>query len=112
LTSPSEHETELFLEFDDISFSFEKKQKNLATIFFGLKNNPIDYAPARLCHRVARLFSVQHTKTGEKCTKRPQNVPNGHQIYHLAVDRQNGPKNTNIIHCMTLQNLPKFEFLV
>jgi hypothetical protein len=41
--------------------------------------------------RVARFFSVKHPKTWKiylmtlKCTKWPQNVPNGHKIYHLAV---------------------------
>jgi hypothetical protein len=35
--------------------------------------------------RVARFFLVQHTKTGEKLTKLPKNIPNYHKIYQRAV---------------------------
>jgi hypothetical protein len=40
-----------------------------------------------------------------KSTKWPQNIPNGHKIYQMTV------KYTNILHCKSLQNLPKLVFL-
>jgi hypothetical protein len=58
-----------------------------------------------LGYRVARFFSVQHTKTGKiyqmttKCTKWPYNIPFGCKI----------DKNFNIFNCKTL---PKLGFLV
>jgi hypothetical protein len=36
-------------------------------------------------NRVARSFLVQHTKMGKRSTIRPQNIPNGHKIYKIAV---------------------------
>jgi hypothetical protein len=54
--------------------------------------------------RVARFFLTQFTKRGEKYTKWPQNVPNGHVSYQIAV------KYTNILHSEALQNLPKIVF--
>jgi hypothetical protein len=39
-----------------------------------------------------------------KYTKWPQNIPNGHKIYQIALQYQ--------YHCKTLQNLPKLGFLV
>jgi hypothetical protein len=44
-----------------------------------------------------------------KRKKIPQIVPNGHNL-HLAVNRQNGTKNTKIFHFKTSQNLPKLDF--
>jgi hypothetical protein len=38
-----------------------------------------------LIGRVARFFLVQNTKTGGKYTKLPQNIPNGHKIFPIAV---------------------------
>jgi hypothetical protein len=57
--------------------------------------------------RVDRFFLVQHTKTGKiyqittKYTERPYNVPNGRQIFQMAI---NYPTFSN---SMALQNLPK-----
>jgi hypothetical protein len=34
---------------------------------------------------IARFFLVQHTKTGKNIPKLPQNVPNCHKIYQIAV---------------------------
>jgi hypothetical protein len=36
----------------------------------------------------------------------PQNIPNGSKIDQMAI------KCSNIVHCKTFQNLPKFGFLV
>jgi hypothetical protein len=36
-------------------------------------------------NRVARFFLVQNTKTGKTYTKLPQNIPNGHKIFPMAV---------------------------
>jgi hypothetical protein len=63
--------------------------------------------------RVARFFLVQHTKTGKYVPRWPQsmyikwpyNIRNGSKIDQMAI------KFTNIIHCKTLQNLPKLVFL-
>jgi hypothetical protein len=51
--------------------------------------------------------------------KREKNIPNCHKMYQIAIkyniwmyNRQNGPNNTNIFHCRTFQNLPKFGFWV
>jgi hypothetical protein len=62
--------------------------------------------------RVARFFTVQHTKTGK-------NKPNDHKMYQRAIkytiqpyNGQNGDSNTDIFHCKTFQNLPKVGFLV
>jgi hypothetical protein len=41
-----------------------------------------------------------------KYSQWPQNIPDGSEIEQVAI------KGTNIIHCKTLQNLPKLEFLV
>jgi hypothetical protein len=38
-----------------------------------------ELVPPEPTSRVARFFLVHDTKTGKKCTKRTQNVPNGHQ---------------------------------
>jgi hypothetical protein len=62
--------------------------------------------------RVARFVLVQNTKTGK-------NIPNYHELYQMSIkykkDRkmdQVSIKYANIFHCKTLQNLPKFGFLV
>jgi hypothetical protein len=83
---------------------------------------------ARLCHyihmgviknlspvssRVTRFFLIQPTKKGKiyqmatKYTKWPQNIPNGRKIDQMAKN-----VHTNNFYCKTLQNLPKFGFLV
>jgi hypothetical protein len=62
--------------------------------------------------RVARFFLVQYTKMGVKYTKLPQNIPDIHRIYQMAVKRPNSIKYTSIFHCKTLQKLPKLRFLV
>jgi hypothetical protein len=41
---------------------------------------------------VARLFLVQHTKTGEN-TKREQNIPNGRNIYQMDLQYSKWPQN-------------------
>jgi hypothetical protein len=41
-----------------------------------------------------------------KYYKWPQNIPNDHKIYQMTT------KYTNIFHCKTHRNLPKFGFLV
>jgi hypothetical protein len=57
--------------------------------------------------RVARFFSVQHTKTGKiyqmttEFSKCPSNKP-----FCRKIDKM-GLKNTNIFHCKAFQNLPK-----
>jgi hypothetical protein len=68
-------------------------------IFWGL----FGYAVGQL--RAARLFLVQHTKTGKmfqktikkqmatKYTKWPQNIPNGHKIYQMATKYTKWPQN-------------------
>jgi hypothetical protein len=52
---------------------------------------------------------MQHTKNGENIPnnqKGPHNIPNGHKINQITI------LYTNIFYCKTLQNLPKFGFLV
>jgi hypothetical protein len=49
---------------------------------------------------------TQYTKTGE-------NIPNHNKIYQMAeIYSKVGIKYTNVFHSKTLQNVPKFEFLV
>jgi hypothetical protein len=62
--------------------------------------------------RLARFFSIQHTKTGK-------NIPNGNKMYQTAKKIPFGRKmdkmavrNINIFHCKAFQNLPKLGFLV
>jgi hypothetical protein len=38
-----------------------------------------------IAQKVARFFSVQHTKTGKNIFNDQQNVPNWHKLYHLAI---------------------------
>jgi hypothetical protein len=59
----------------------------------------------------ARFFLVQHTKTGKMhqmtiITKNKTKIPNGRKT------GQSAQKYTNKSLCKTLQNLPKFGFLV
>jgi hypothetical protein len=62
--------------------------------------------------RVARFFSVQHSKTVKytkmttKYTQWYKHIWNGSSIDRMAV------KFTNIFHCKTIQNLSKLGFLV
>jgi hypothetical protein len=61
-----------------------------------------------------QIFLGTNYQNGEKYTKRPQNIPNGHNIpisNGHKID-QMVAKYTKIFHCKTLQNLPKFGFLV
>jgi hypothetical protein len=51
-------------------------------------------------YRVARFFSVQHTKTG-KIYQVTKNIPKGHKMYQMA----------NNFPFKTLQNLPKLGFV-
>jgi hypothetical protein len=62
--------------------------------------------------RVARFFLVQNTKTGK-------NIPNYHELYQISIKYnkdhkmdQVSIKYINMFQCKTLQNLPKFGFLV
>jgi hypothetical protein len=62
--------------------------------------------------RVARFFLVQNTKTGK-------NIPNYHKLYQISIKYnkdhkmdQVSIKYINMFQCKTLQNLPKFGFLV
>jgi hypothetical protein len=59
--------------------------------------------------RVARFFLVQTTKW-RKYTKIPRSIPNVNK--NITVIDQVSIKYTNIFHCKTLQNLPKFGFFV
>jgi hypothetical protein len=53
---------------------------------------------------------VQHTKTGKNIPNNPkynkwsQNILNGRKIDQMSI------KYTNIFHCMTVQNLPNWDF--
>jgi ubiquitin len=47
-----------------------------------------------------------------KCTKWPQNVPNGHKIYLLAVNRQYGHKKYQPYSLQDLPNLTQIGILV
>jgi hypothetical protein len=38
-----------------------------------------------LSTRVARFFFAQYTNTGEKYSKLPQNIPDGHKLYNMVV---------------------------
>jgi hypothetical protein len=49
------------------------------------------------------FFLSLNTKTVGKYTTK---LPNGHQIYQMAIDY------TNLFHSKDLQNLPKLGFLV
>jgi hypothetical protein len=57
--------------------------------------------------RVARFFLLQYSKTGESIPNYPRQYTKlPEAIYQMAI------KYTNIFHSETLQNLPKFRFLV
>jgi hypothetical protein len=65
-------------------------------------------------YQSCQIFLGATYQNGEKCTQRPQNIPNGHKI-GIPVGRnmdQTVIKYTNIFRCSTLQNLPKLVFLV
>jgi hypothetical protein len=47
-------------------------------------------------------FSWYNKPKPEKYTKSPTNIRNGRKIHQIAI------KYTNIFHCKTLKNLPKF----
>jgi hypothetical protein len=60
--------------------------------------------------RVARFFSIQLTKNGQKCTESlkiyqwPKIFLNCHKIYHIAL------KYTNIFHSNAIQNFWNFWY--
>jgi hypothetical protein len=62
--------------------------------------------------RAARFFLVQNTKSGKmyqmatKCSKWPQNVPNGKTFYQVAVNRPNGH---TIYQHLSWQDPPKLN---
>jgi hypothetical protein len=60
-----------------------------------------------------RIFLGTIYQNEETYTKLPQNIPNGHKITSNGrkID-QICIKYTNILHCKTLQILPKLQFLV
>jgi hypothetical protein len=65
--------------------------------------------------RVARLFLAHTTyQHGEKYTKLPQNIQNGHKIYQIHSRKidQMVIKYSNIFHYKTFKYLPKLGFLV
>jgi hypothetical protein len=57
-------------------------------------------------HQGCQIFLGPKDKKGEKCTKLPQNIPNGHKIDKMV------KKYSKIFHSKTLQNFPKSGFLV
>jgi hypothetical protein len=61
----------------------------------------------------------QKYQMATKYTKNGINVPNGHKIYQMVTKYTFGRKTdkmvikyANIVHCKTLQKLPKVGFLV
>jgi hypothetical protein len=63
-----------------------------------------------LGYRVARFLMVQHTKTGTNIpNNHTYNIPNGHKIYQMAVNRPNGYK---IDQQLPLHDPPKFTQIV
>jgi hypothetical protein len=74
-----------------------------------------DRIPARLCSgQGCQIFIGPKYQSGEKYTKLPQNIPNGHKIFPMAVKYvdQMVIKYTKIFRSKTFQNLPKLGFLV
>jgi hypothetical protein len=76
------------------------------------KNRPLEsvrrlaeLCPFYISTRVARFFLLHDTKTGEKCTKLTQNVPNGHKVSHRKTF-QMAIKYVNIFQSTALQILP------
>jgi hypothetical protein len=65
-------------------------------------------------HPGCQIFLGPKKQNGEKCTKLPQNIPNGHKIFSMAVKYvdQKDIKYTKIFRSNTLQNLPKLGFWV
>jgi hypothetical protein len=59
-----------------------------------------------------QIFLGTTYQNGKKYAKLPPNIPNGHNIYQMALNRTHFIKYTNIFHCKTLKNLPKLGFLV
>jgi hypothetical protein len=49
---------------------------------------------------------VKMYRMNTKCAKWPSDIPNGHEIFQMAI------KYINIFQSKALQNLPKFGFLV
>jgi hypothetical protein len=62
---------------------------------------------------IARFFFIKYTKTGGNMyTKLAQNIPNGHEVYQMAVKYVEQMSIKRIIfYCKTLQNLEKFLVL-
>jgi hypothetical protein len=62
--------------------------------------------------RVARFFLVQTYKNGKNIPNDHKNIPNGHKLLKNGLKIQMVMKYTNVFHIKTLQNIPKFGFLV
>jgi hypothetical protein len=89
--------------------AISKKQFSWSYLFTKKQANQMpDFAT---WSRVARFFLVQNTKTGKiyqittKYTKSPQHMPKDCKMDEM-------PIKYSKLNCKTLQNLPKFGFLV
>jgi hypothetical protein len=58
-----------------------------------------------------QIFLGTTYQNGKKYTKLPQNVPDGHTMYHFAAKQTKWSLiNANIFHRKAFQNLPKYGF--
>jgi hypothetical protein len=114
----------LAITFQNICFVCRPKKLTFFRLFFNLfrtkftksdlQNLPhrkekiesflLEFSTTYICMQGCQIFLGPKYQNGEKYTKLPQNIPNGHKIDQLVI------KYIKIFHSKTLQNYPNWDF--